>query len=165
MVPLTQNTIREVSPSDRSWTEQLIRDHWGEERVVVHGQVFKPAELPGLIALDQDQKPAGLLTYQNRGLTWELVTLNSLEEGLGLGSDLLQAFKTLAQKAGCQVIRLTTTNDNQKALDFYQKRGFRITAERPGAVEEARSIKPSIPEFSQDGIPIRDELELELVLK
>jgi ribosomal protein S18 acetylase RimI-like enzyme len=165
MVPLTHFAIREASPSDRGWIEQLTREYWGDERVVVHGDVFRPADLPGLIAQDQDQKPVGLLTYQPRGLTWELVTLNSLEEGRGLGSALLEAFIVVAQKADCRVIRLTTTNDNQKALDFYQKRGFRITTKRPGAVEKARSIKPSIPEYSQDGIPIRDELDLELEVK
>jgi hypothetical protein len=31
---------------------------------------------------------------------------------------------------------------------------------RPGAVEEARRLKPSIPLLAENGIPIRDEIDL-----
>jgi hypothetical protein len=37
-------------------------------------------------------------------------------------------------------------------------------AVHPGAVNESREIKPSISEIGLDGIPIRDELVLELDL-
>jgi hypothetical protein len=57
-----------------------------------------------------------------------------------------------------------TTNDNFPALRFYQKRGFRIVAVHPGAVERSRVMKPSIPLWGIDSIPIRDEIELEIPL-
>jgi len=58
-----------------------------------------------------------------------------------------------------------TTNDNLRALGFYQRRGFRLASLRPGAVDEARrTLKPEIPEIGDDGIPIRDELDLEMDL-
>jgi hypothetical protein len=41
---------------------------------------------------------------------------------------------------------------------------MRLAALRPGAIEESRRIKPSIPLVGEHGIPIRDELELELLL-
>ena len=50
------------------------------------------------------------------------------------------------------------------ALGFYQKRGFRLVAVHPGAVNESRKLKPEIPLIGNDGIPIRDEIELEIVL-
>ena len=59
---------------------------------------------------------------------------------------------------------LITTNDNLNALRFYQGRGFRLVAVHPGAVEASRRLKPQIPELGSFGIPIRDELELELSL-
>lgn len=34
----------------------------------------------------------------------------------------------------------------------------------PGAVDEARRIKPQIPLIGLDGIPIHDEIELEMIL-
>jgi RimJ/RimL family protein N-acetyltransferase len=59
---------------------------------------------------------------------------------------------------------LITTNDNSDALKFYQKAGFRIVAVHRDAVALARRLKPEIPLVGENGIPIRDEIELELVL-
>jgi hypothetical protein len=60
---------------------------------------------------------------------------------------------------------LITTNDNTHALRFYQRRGLRLCALRPGAVDEARrTLKPEIGEIGNDGIPIHDEVELDLLL-
>ncbi len=60
---------------------------------------------------------------------------------------------------------LTTTNDNLDALRFYQRRGFRLVALRPGAVDVARrDLKPELPDIGTHGIPMRDELDLELTL-
>jgi len=46
----------------------------------------------------------------------------------------------------------------------YQRAGFRLVDLRPGAGDEARSRKPSIPATGNYGIPIRDELDLMLDL-
>jgi hypothetical protein len=59
---------------------------------------------------------------------------------------------------------LITSNDNLNAIRFYQRRGMRLTAVHRGAIDEARQIKPSIPLIGEHGIPIHDELELELRL-
>ena len=66
--------------------------------------------------------------------------------------------------AGCRRVWLITTNDNLRALRFYQRRGFRLVAVHPNALARSRELKPSIPEIGLDGIPLRDELELELTL-
>ena len=60
---------------------------------------------------------------------------------------------------------VTTTNDNLNALGFYQRRGFGIALVRPGAVDESRLLKPSIPWIGEGGIPLHDEIELDLQLK
>jgi hypothetical protein len=60
---------------------------------------------------------------------------------------------------------LITTNDNTKALRFWQKRGFRLAAVHRNAVEKSRKIKPEIPLTGNDGIPIKDEIELEMALE
>ena len=57
-----------------------------------------------------------------------------------------------------------TTNDNLPALGLYQRHGFRLVALHPGAVDRARLVKPSIPALGHPGIPMRDELVLELRL-
>lgn len=63
-------------------------------------------------------------------------------------------------KKRCKVIKLITTNDSLLALKFFQKRGFVLSKIINNAVEKARKLKPEIPLIGNDGIPIRDEIEL-----
>jgi GNAT superfamily N-acetyltransferase len=77
---------------------------------------------------------------------------------------LINAVVEEARKRNCTRIFLITTNDNLNALGFYQKRGFELVAIHRGAVNESRKIKPGIPLMGNDGIPLRDEIELELTL-
>ena len=86
------------------------------------------------------------------------------ETDRGVGTSLLSEVIKVAEGAGCKRVCLTTTNDNIKALEFYQNRGFALVAIHRGAVDRARTIKPSIPRVSPAGIPIKDEIELELSL-
>ena len=39
-----------------------------------------------------------------------------------------------------------------------------MVAVHPNAMEESRRLKPEIPPTGNDGIPIRDEIEFEMVL-
>ena len=57
------------------------------------------------------------------------------------------------------------TNDNTAALRFYQKYGFALVAVHRNAIEQDRLLKPEIPFTGNDGIPLRDEIELEIRLK
>ena len=54
----------------------------------------------------------------------------------------------------------TTTNDKLAALGFWQALGFVLVELRPGAVETAQRLKPSIPLHGYLGLPIRDEIDL-----
>jgi GNAT superfamily N-acetyltransferase len=116
--------------------------------------------LPGFVAICENE-PSGLITYHLDSAECEIVTLDSLKEGYGIGSALIEAVKREALNAGCARLWLITTNDNTPALRFYQKRGFAIKAVYPNALENSRRLKPEIPEIGIDGIPIRDEIELE----
>jgi GNAT superfamily N-acetyltransferase len=163
--PVTRQAvqIRELEEADRGWIDGFVTERWGSPVAVAHGVVFRPSELPGYIALEGGE-PVGLATYSVDGDACELVTIDSVVEGRGVGSALLEAVIGAARVAGCRRLRLTTTNDNLPALRFYQKRGFALVALRRGAVAESRRLKPEIPPAGLDGIPLRDELELELEL-
>ncbi|PTL13689.1 GNAT family N-acetyltransferase, partial [Staphylococcus gallinarum] len=52
------------------------------------------------------------------------------------------------------------TNENLRALYFYQKKGYRITEILPNAVDKARTLKPTIPLVGENGIEIKDEIIL-----
>ena len=122
-----------------------------------------PPSLPGFAAFDGG-RPVGLATYAIEGASCECVTLDSLAEGAGVGTALLAAVEKTARTVGCGRLWLITTNDNLSALRFYQKRGFRLVAVHREALAESRKLKPSIPPVGREGIPLRDELELELPL-
>jgi len=90
------------------------------------------------------------------------VAINAFTLRQGIGTALLGF--VVGALGGFTELRLTTTNDNVDALRFYQRRGFRLTALRPGAVDLARREKPAIPLVGAHGIPLHDELELTLEL-
>ena len=50
-----------------------------------------------------------------------------------------------------------------RALRFYQRRGMRLAALHRDSLARARELKLSIPEPGTYRIPLRDELELELL--
>jgi GNAT superfamily N-acetyltransferase len=151
--------VRPVGEGDRPTIAWLMNELWGSTLQVVHGTVFRPADLPGLIA-ERAGRLAGLLTYHVSNGVMEIVTLNALERRAGVGTLLMEAAATDARQQRCHEIRLTTTNDNLDALRFYQRRGLRLVALRPGAVDRARLDKPEIPRIGDFGIPLRDEIDL-----
>jgi GNAT superfamily N-acetyltransferase len=155
--------VRPLDDNDRPWALELMRERWGSEVVVTHGKARDASLLEGVVA-ELEGEPVGLATYETRGAECELVTLDSLREGSGVGSALIQAVASAAWKQGCRKLSVVTTNDNVVALGFYQRRGFVLTALRKGAVEKSRRLKPEIPELGFFDIPIRDELELALKL-
>jgi ribosomal protein S18 acetylase RimI-like enzyme len=161
---VTHYTLRPIGPADKPVVTPVLVREWGATEVVAAslGGVVDASALPGWLA-ERDGAVVGLLTYLVHGDVAELVTINSFAGG-GVGTALLGELVTHCRAAGVLAINVTTTNDNTRALRFYQRAGFHLTALRPGAVTEARKIKPEIPELGEDGIPIRDELELTMEL-
>jgi N-acetylglutamate synthase-like GNAT family acetyltransferase len=78
----------------------------------------------------------------------------------GSHQPLVESLAERARATGCARLVVATTNDNVDALRFYQRRGFHLIALRPGSIEDARRLKPSIPAVGEHGIPLRDEIEL-----
>lgn len=159
---VTQYTLREIQPSDRAVVDKLLVEAWGAAQVyaVAYGGMVDAGALPGWLA-EQDGEVAGLLTYRITGTIADIITINAFRSG-GVGAALVDRLAAAAPALGATRIRVVTTNDNTRALRFYQRCGFRLTVLRPDAMTEARRHKPRIPEVGNDGIPIRDELELEL---
>lgn len=156
--------IKPVTDADRSWILQMTQDRWGSNVVVSRGRVHRPDTLPGFVARQQGQ-PVGLITYRLQGDQGEIITVDSLTEKQGIGTALIEAVRQAAKAAGCTRLWLITTNDNLEALGFYQKRGFTLVQVHRQAIDKlSRPLKPEIPQIGQHGIPIRDEIELEMRL-
>ncbi len=160
---MTHLTIQSLTAQDRDWVEQFITAHWGAPVVAVHSVSYDVRSLLGFVAAEDGAK-VGLVTYHIVGGACEIVTLDSIIRETGVGTALITAVRGAAQQAGCTRLWLITTNDNLHALGFYQKRGFVLAALHRNAVGQARQLKPGIPVLGNDGIPIRDELELQMEL-
>jgi GNAT superfamily N-acetyltransferase len=155
--------IRSLTTADQEWVSQFMLEHWGSIKVVSRGVVYYPQDLPGFVALYESEK-VGTVTYNITGASCEIVTIDSIRPSSGVGTALIEAVKDTAMKSGCKRLWLITTNDNLNALRFYQKRGFMLVAVHRNALELSRTLKPGIPLIGRDGIPLRDELELEMIL-
>ncbi|HLG79248.1 MAG TPA: GNAT family N-acetyltransferase [Ktedonobacteraceae bacterium] len=155
--------VRALTPRDAAWVKDFVLQHWGAPTMVVHGVLYTMDELPGLVALSENEEVVGLLTYTIQGQSCEIVSLDSLRPREGIGGILVQTVVQHARELGCTRLWLITTNDNLNALRFYQKRGFVLSALHRNAVEQARTLKPQIPLLGNDDIPLRDELELEML--
>ena len=159
---MTEYTIRPLHDKDKDWIRRLLIDHWAADFVIVHGELYHPTELPGFAA-ELGAVKAGLVTYRIDGEGCEIMTLDSLFPGRGIGGGLIAAVKNAAKENGCRRLWLVTTNDNLHALRFCQRKGFMLAALRTNVMEETRKRKP-VPLLGYDGIPIRDEIELEMML-
>ena len=155
---------RPIQDSDRLAIAEFIERHWHSKMVASHGEVFYPHQCDGFIEW-RDNQIVGLLTFRRHEDSLELLTLNSTLEGQGIGSALMLMAIEQARETGLSNVWLTATNDNLRAIGFYQRLGFRMVAIIAGAVDEARKIKPQIPEVGHNGIPIHDEIVLKLRIK
>ena len=156
-------TILPITTEEREWVIQFMQEHWGSDKAISRGVIHYPHSLPGFIALLNSEK-TGLVTYNITGESCEIVTLDSTTPSTGVGTALIEAVKDTTIKSGCKRIWLITTNDNTNALRFYQKRGFVLVAVHRDAIEQSRKLKPEIPLIGNNGIPLRDEIELEMNL-
>lgn len=155
--------IREIKAPDRAWLARFANERWGAPFVVGHGIMYELSQLPGFIAEDQGEC-VGIVTYQREGQACEVVSIDSLRPNRGIGTLLLNAVKDAALRASCTRLWLITTNDNLNALRFYQKWGMNLVAVHRNAIEQSRKLKPQIPLVGEYGIPLRDEIELEMLL-
>ena len=130
---------------------------------MINGKLYYPSKLPGFLVFREGQL-IGCLIYEAQADQREIVVFEITDRYKGIGTRLLGEFIAEAERDGCRRVHLMTTNDNLDALRFYQRRGFTLCGIRLGATAVAREMKPSIGETGDYGIPIRDEILLEMPL-
>ena len=155
--------VRPIADDDKGWVVEALETHWNSTLVVSRGVLHDISVQEGFAAVE-DGLPIGLLTYHIVGDQCEITLMQSMREGIGVGSALIGAVKDTAVQEGCKRLWLITTNDNLHALGFYQKRGFTLASVYPNALARSRELKPGISMTGMNGIPLRDEIELEMAL-
>jgi GNAT superfamily N-acetyltransferase len=151
--------VRDLRDDERGWLAERLTERWGAVHVARLGVLRDASALPALVA-EQDGIGVGVLTYEVVDGACEVMTIDAFLEGAFVGSVLLNAVSQRAADLACSRLWLITSNDNLRALRFYQRRGLRLIALHRGAVDAARTLKPSIPLVGDYGIEIHDEIEL-----
>ncbi len=155
--------VRSIEENDKPNIAGLLEYYWGSTEVISHGKCHDAVNLAGYVA-ETNEGIKGWAQFYIEDGQCEIVVLKSIEEGLGIGTRLLDEIKQLAIKEKCKRIWLVTTNDNVYAMRFYQLRDFRFCKVHCDAITKARKIKSGIPQYGIDNISIQDEIEMEILL-
>jgi ribosomal protein S18 acetylase RimI-like enzyme len=154
--------VRLVDRGEHDEAADALTAHWGRT-VARLGELVDTAALPRLVA-ERDGEIAGVLSFDVRD-GMEVVTLDAAHDGQGAGRALMGAAVDRAHELGCVRLWLVTTNDNTRAIRFYQRLGMELIDVSIGGIDDARArLKPTIPLTGFDGIPMRHELVFELRL-
>jgi GNAT superfamily N-acetyltransferase len=159
----TMIRVRPLERGDRPWVVGRLEDAFGDVNVARKGVLIDASILPGFVATD-DGRPVGLLTCNAAQGECEVVAVISTEEGRGIGQALMDAVRDHAAAAGVHRLWLITTNDNTRAIRFYQMWGMDLCALHRHGARRSRKVKPALPERGADGIPLDHELEFEMLL-
>lgn len=157
-------TLRPLADTDRAWLRGIVAAEWGLPVVSPAGVHDDPSRLEGLVA-EVGGERAGAVTYEIVGDECEVVTLDSLVPGRGVGRALMEAVRAAAAAASCRRLWLVTTNENLQGLGFYQRLGLDLVALHRDFVEVVRRHKPDVGSVPVDGIQFRHALELEWPLR
>lgn len=154
--------ILQIDRTNRGKINDFIVRQWFTLQMVVHGESIDLGTADGWYVPGNDDI-IGLITYRISGDEMEILSLDSLRENHGIGTALLNRALSKARCDGLKRVKLITTNDNLRALQFYQKRGFDMVKLYHNVLEQSRKLKPEIPLIGMNDIPLKHEIELEMV--
>ena len=152
-----------IDSRNRQLVNSFLKEHWYTTTMVIRGKEIDMTQTEGFY-LAEKERIFGLITYMVYEDILEITSLNSLRENQGIGSELTELVVREAKERGLRKVVLITTNDNINAIRFYQKRGFDMARLFRNALEASRRLKPEIPLLGENDIPLRHEIEFELLL-
>ena len=153
--------IKELEPKYRNQVYKFTKKEWGDLNIVSLGKIYNAEKLNGFVALNQEEV-VGFVLYHVENNECEIIALYSDIENIGIGTALIKTMKDFTIKNNYRRLFLITTNDNVRAISFYQKNEFSIAAIHVDTIKNSRKLKPQIPMIADNGLPIRDEIEFEI---
>lgn len=155
--------LENINSANRNQITQFIKERWFTTQMILRGEIVDMTKVEGIIAHEENEI-VGLLSYRILDDILEILSLYSLLEKRGIGTELINAAIQIAKFENCKRIILITTNDNINAIRFYQKRGFDMVRIYRNALDVSRKLKPEIPLIGENDIPLKHEIEFELLL-
>lgn len=125
-------------------TESSLRSSISDENTTILKLLNKANELVGCVLLQQKQK----IMYLG------MLTVKPILQNAGLGKILITDAEHFAEQRGCIQMEMTVIADRTELIEWYQRRGYRLTGEQ-------RPFPMNDPEF---GIP-KKSLHFEVMEK
>ena len=109
-----------IDETNRERVNEFIESQWLTTEMVIRGRVVDMTGTDGIVVWEKGNI-VGLLTYLIRDGICEIISLDSRQEGRGIGRNLIEKVKETAEKKKCRRLVVITTNDNIQAIRFYQR--------------------------------------------
>lgn len=151
-----------TTDTERNIIQELIRRFWGEEKQLTFDREFVVAALPAYSA-KVGNDIIGLVSFSEKNDAILIVALGVLPkyQNVGVGKSLIRKVEVEARRLGKKKLLVSTSNDDLPALAFYQSLGFQIFEVKPNVIAEKHGkILKGVC-----GLPIRDELRLQKILR
>jgi hypothetical protein len=161
--PADGPTTRRYVPEDLAWASDLLERSCGRLRIR-RGAMIDAAVLPGVVSLESGVRN-GLLTVMGHNEELEIVAIAGEAGDPDLPLRLIQS-AIAGARPDCRRVWTVCHNAEFSTQRMLQQCGFRLSASRPGAwaATSGRLANGRLPD-TIDGVPIRDELEYDLILR
>jgi ribosomal protein S18 acetylase RimI-like enzyme len=147
---------------ERNAIRGFVKRFWGEEEQLTFDRRVIVAELPAYVVRAENDI-VGFISFTEADDALIIVALGILPkyQNSGIGSDLVAKVETEARKLRKKKLLVSTSNDDLPALAFYQSLGFQIFEVKPNVIAKKHGeIIEGI-----GGLPVRDELRLQKILR
>jgi ribosomal protein S18 acetylase RimI-like enzyme len=130
-----QAKIRSAEPADIGALIDLENRSFSSDRISRSGLrrliVSPSAEV--IVAVSAETVAGyAVLLYRAGSRVARLYSLAASPEFRGIGRELLAAAETRAARRCCSWLRLEVRHDNQRAINLYERSGYRRFGEKPG---------------------------------
>jgi len=161
--PFENRSTRRYSKDDARWAVDLLGRTTGRYRFR-RGVSTDAANLPGIVAMNAG-RPVGLATVLAMKHEIEIIAA-SAEPGYDHAIGQLLAAVTSASGIGCKRIAIVCYNAELSLQRLVQQAGFTMCTVRAGAISSSRLrlARGQIPS-NIGGVPVRDEIEFELLVR
>ena len=154
---------KKLKEGNREEVNKFIKKNWYSTDMFVGGDIIDMTTIDGIVVYEEG-KIVALETYRIKDKECEIISLDSLKEGQGKGTELIKREIQKAKDNLCKRVKVITTYDKIHAIEFYQKRGFDMFKLYHNAVNRARQMKPSIPLLGDNNIFINHEIEFQFLI-
>lgn len=87
-------SIKAITIHNRDRVIQFFKEHWGSTQMIISSGIYNCDQLDRYI-YEEAEEILGLLTYVFHENALEVISLDSVQEGQGIGSKLMQAVELL----------------------------------------------------------------------